>query len=71
MQVRRNKTALYLARPQKAGSSWVLYCSMSLKKPSMVPASIAIAKSALPAANPSNHFARHAQDAATCRSDTF
>ena len=46
---RRRYGMPHLARPQKAGSSCVLYCSINLKKPSIVPFSIASAKSTLPA----------------------
>lgn len=46
---RRRFGSPHLARPQKAGSSCVLYCSINLKKPSIVPVSIASAKSTLPA----------------------
>lgn len=38
-----------LARPQYAGSSWVLNCSMSWKKPSMVPSASASLNNSFPA----------------------
>ena len=41
----------HLARPQKAGSSCVRKCSISLKKPSMLPSASASANSRLPAAS--------------------